>query len=199
MDNSVYRRPNKPRRIPVTRRRDEIDLVPAAKPLPEPLTVDKATECHVTPPEVAERMAEYLGRPDGPRVLEPSVGTGNLVAGLIELGYSAADVFAVERHIALAQRAYDRFPDMPILAGTDFLDYALCTLDRFHKIIMNPPFSKVKKHMAAAIKLMEPSEATLVALVPTTYQHDEAEELEVLGPDTFSTAKVNTKIIRITR
>ena len=37
----------------------------------------------------------------------------------------------------------------------------------------------------------------LVALVPITFQHDEAETLENLSNDTFSAAKVNTKIIRI--
>ncbi len=41
--------------------------------------------------------------------------------------------------------------------------------------------------------------ATLVALVPITYQHDEAEELEILDRETFPTAAVNTKIIRIER
>lgn len=39
--------------------------------------------------------------------------------------------------------------------------------------------------------------ATLVALVPITFQHPDAEHLETLPPDTFSTAKVHTKIIRI--
>ncbi len=41
--------------------------------------------------------------------------------------------------------------------------------------------------------------ATLVALVPITYQHDEAEELEELDRETFPTAAVSTKIIRIER
>jgi hypothetical protein len=41
--------------------------------------------------------------------------------------------------------------------------------------------------------------ATLVALVPITFQHDDAETLETLPPDTFATAKVHTKIIRIER
>lgn len=44
---------------------------------------------------------------------------------------------------------------------------------------------------------MEP--ATLVALVPVTFEHPEAEHLETLPPDTFSTARVHTKIIRIRR
>jgi len=37
---------------------------------------------------------------------------------------------------------------------------------------------------------------TLVALVPVTYQHDDAEALETLPRDTFSTVNVSTKIIR---
>ena len=44
---------------------------------------------------------------------------------------------------------------------------------------------------------MEP--ATLVALVPVTFEYPEAEQLETLPPDTFSTARVHTKIIRIRR
>jgi hypothetical protein len=73
----------------------------------------------------------------------------------------------------------------------------------FPRVIMNPPFSDVRKHVAAALSLMgrgghaEP--ATLVALVPITFQHDDAETLETLPPDTFATAKVHTKIIRIER
>jgi hypothetical protein len=41
--------------------------------------------------------------------------------------------------------------------------------------------------------------ATLVALVPVTFSHDEAETLETLPSDTFATAKVFTKIIRVRR
>lgn len=62
---------------------------------------------------------------------------------------------------------------------------------------MNPPFSDVRKHVAAALALLAPGGA-LVALVPVTFQHDRAETLETLPDDTFSTARVNTKIIRIT-
>lgn len=73
----------------------------------------------------------------------------------------------------------------------------------FPRIIMNPPFSSVRKHIAAALRLMgrgghaEP--ARLVALVPITFDHPEAVTLETLPADTFATAKVNTKIICIER
>lgn len=66
---------------------------------------------------------------------------------------------------------------------------------------MNPPFSGVRKHVAAALSLMgqngHDSPACLVALVPITFQHESAEELEILPEGTFPTANVRTKIIRI--
>ena len=48
MKPSVYRRPAKPLYAPVTRRRD-FEALPKAEPV-EVVTVDRATECHVTPP-----------------------------------------------------------------------------------------------------------------------------------------------------
>jgi len=41
----------------------------------------------------------------------------------------------------------------------------------------------------------DPAIVSLVALVQIAYQHGEMETLEALGPETFSTAKVHTKII----
>ncbi|AOR76524.1 hypothetical protein BES08_07040 [Novosphingobium resinovorum] len=59
----------------------------------------------------------------------------------------------------------------------------------------------VRKHVAAAVSLMgrngHDDVPTLVALVPITFRHPGAEELETLPADTFDTAKVYTKIIRI--
>ncbi|WP_298966662.1 hypothetical protein [uncultured Roseibium sp.] len=68
---------------------------------------------------------------------------------------------------------------------------------------MNPPFSQVRKHIKAALSLLgrnghdEP--AVLVALVPITYEHEDAETLETLPEDTFSTCTIRTKIIRIVK
>lgn len=75
--------------------------------------------------------------------------------------------------------------------------------DPYPRIIMNPPFSEVRKHIAAALTLLgrggHEAHAVLVALVPTTFVHPNAETLEILPTDTFATAKVHTKIIRITK
>ena len=65
---------------------------------------------------------------------------------------------------------------------------------------MNPPFRELRKHVAAALSLLGRGghdAATLVALVPVTFEHPDAEHLETLPPDTFSPARVHTKIIRI--
>jgi len=67
---------------------------------------------------------------------------------------------------------------------------------------MNPPFKAIKKHINAALSLLGTDAhdtAVLVALVPVTFNHDEAETLEELPRDTFSTAQVSTKIIRVER
>ena len=67
---------------------------------------------------------------------------------------------------------------------------------------MNPPFRNSKNHLSAALELLGHAghdSAILVALVPITFEHDEAELIETLPNDTFSTAAVNTKIIRIVR
>ena len=147
-------------------------------------------------------MAEYLNLRNGVTVLEPEAGTGNLVYAVFDtFPADSITVVALERHIALHDVMRDReYPSRGklITRCEDFLEYAATCRDTYDRIIMNPPFSQVRKHMAAAIKLLA-DDGVLVALVPTTWNHDDAEELEILGPDTFPTAKVHTKIIRIER
>jgi hypothetical protein len=60
MDRSLYKRPNKPSYMIVTKRQG---LAEGLDPLraPEVVAVDSRTECHVTPLDVAARMVDYLG------------------------------------------------------------------------------------------------------------------------------------------
>jgi len=171
--------------------------------LAAPITIDKNSECHVTPLDEAARMASYLGDKAGP-TLEPQAGTGNLIQALHDAGTLAKDITAVERHHGLYQAIKNRFTeDQHIsLIHQCFLEYAdeIKNNASYSRILMNPPFRHIKKHMAAALSLLDHSEgSTLVALVPVTYSHSDAEILETLSNDTFSTAKVFTKIIRIRR
>ncbi|MEP2533510.1 hypothetical protein [Shimia sp.] len=194
---AMYTRPNKPLSIPVKNRRDPAPFQPVE--LVQPVIVDAATECHTTPDSVARRMVEYLGPQGDYLTLEPSAGTGQLIRALLASGHSGNELTMVERHIGLCGHLYRYGP----VINRCFLEYAaeVKGAAAFPRIIMNPPFRKVRAHVAAAESLLgrgghaEP--ATLVALVPVTFKHDRAETLEELPPDTFPTARVFTKIIRI--
>lgn len=196
---SIYSRPAKPMRIPVRRRAEFEEIKPGT--LPEPVTVDASSECHVTPDDVAARMVRYLGPQGDYLTLEPSAGTGQLVRALFADGHSRYELTMVERHIKLAGELRQLGP----VINRCFLEWAAEARGKveFPRVIMNPPFSQVRKHVAAAVSLLgrgghaEP--ATLVALVPVTFVHPEAETMEELPSDTFATAKVFTKIIRIQR
>jgi hypothetical protein len=199
MRRDLYKRPAKPMRIPVKTREEFAEIKKGD--VPAPLIVDKATECHVTPDDVAARMVRYLGPQGDFLTLEPSAGTGQLVRALFAAGHSRFELTMVERHHALASELRRLGP----VFQRCFLEYAAEARGKveFPRVIMNPPFSAVRSHVAAALSLMgrngHDSPPVLVALVPITYQNDDAETLEILPPDTFATAKVNTKIIRIVR
>jgi hypothetical protein len=194
-----FNRPDKPLFLDRQRRERFGDLEKVE--LVEPVMVDRATECHVTPGDVAARMVDYLGPQGDWLTLEPSAGTGQLSRALLAAGHSRYELVQVERHIKLAAGLHG----FGSVVNRCFLEWAGEVVGKveFPRVIMNPPFSDVRKHVAAALSLMgrgghaEP--ATLVALVPITFQHDDAETLETLPPDTFATAKVHTKIIRIER
>ncbi len=202
MDKSVYQRPSKPRRMYGAPNIEAPVLAPLKAP--EVVAVDRATECHVTPPDVAARMVRYLGATGDYLTLEPSAGTGNLVQALYDSGHSRFELVAVERHSGLCSQIRQRFSDDQAIDPINecFLAYAERAQGsiEYPRIVMNPPFKQVRRHMKAALSLLGfggHHEATMVALVPITYHHDDAETLEELPRDTFSTATVSTKIIRI--
>ncbi len=173
--------------------------------LPQAIEIDNATECHVTPPDVAARMVEYLGQVGDFLTLEPSAGTGNLLAALFESGHSVNETVAIERHHGLCKAIRSRFQGKEYIVDPMqrcFLEYVeeWTGQGEYPRIIMNPPFKQIRKHMAAALSLLgrggHSSPAVLVALVPITYQHEDAELLEELPRDTFPNCQVFTKIIR---
>jgi phospholipid N-methyltransferase len=199
MKTSVYSRPNKPRFMDVKNRRNKgLEIAPIE--LTQPIMVHASTECHRTPNDEAARMVDYLNWEPGQQILEPHGGTGQLVRALLDSGVSSGQIDVVELNNELYSRLDAEFSP----AGTKvnqgcFLEYATAySGDGFNKIILNPPFKAVRKHMAAALKLLKRG-GSLIALVPVTYRHDDLYEIEILSNDTFSTAKVNTKIIEIER
>jgi hypothetical protein len=185
---SRYSRPAKPLFVPVPKR-DWLSRSISAGELPTPIAVDVNSECHVTPHDVASRMADLIGDLRAVDVLEPSAGTGNLAKAVLAAGCDRDRLTLVELHTRLASG----LQGLGKVECADFLEWAR-TAPKFGAIIMNPPFSRVKAHMAAAASLLAPG-GTLVALVPVTFDGLGFEEYERLPVDTFSAAKVHTKIV----
>lgn len=121
-----------------------------------------APQLFPTPPELAARMVELAEIEPGARVLEPSAGTGNLVAALQDAG---ARVEAVELNLALADGLASRCKGVPVIPG-DFLDKGAFELGApFERIVMNPPFVNGAdiKHIQHALTFLKPG-GRLVAL-----------------------------------
>lgn len=203
MKRALYTRPNKPLSIPV-RDWQRNTKAPEPQAIAAPVIVDKATECHVTPRDVAALMADQFDAPGDKQTLEPSAGTGALVQAMLDAGQSRFEITTVEKHHALHSQLVRRFGSSGHWHKC-FLDYEEEARGKieFRQIIMNPPFKAVKAHMKAALSLLgsngHDSPGELVALVPITYEHPDAYTVTELGPDTFAAAKVHTKIIKIVK
>jgi len=199
MKSSLYQRPNKPKTITVHKREGAPEMA-LTTPM-DIVTLDRSTECHVTPPDVAAYMVDVLELDRTHRVLEPQAGTGNLARALLDDGHSSDLITLTERSYELCDVLARRFDGIKP-TQTCFLEFEndVSQSQRFQRIITNPPFRKTKLHMDAALRLLSrcgSNDAVLVALVPSTYEHPNAELMDVLPNDTFALAKVNTKIIRI--
>ena len=192
MKASAYQSPEGVRRLVVHRR--ERREAPEAEII-KPLAVDYRTQCHVTPSDPAAYMAECLNIKAGDSILEPHAGTGNLLQAVFDEGADIEQVRAVEINSQLIGATLDRFPEL-ICHQADFLKWAK-TAPRFDKIIMNPPFSNYKLHVSTALDLLKPG-GVLVALLPVTFNWEGFETLDELDSETFSSAKVRTKIVKFT-
>lgn len=199
MNTNLYQRPANKSRFTVVSNREVAPKMALPKTI-DIIEVDKFTECHVTPISVANRMVSYLGSIDDSNICEPEAGTGNIIQALLEHGYRAKQITAIERHYNLCNTIEKRFTGENHIDPIQqcFLEFSQQTTKRFDKIIMNPPFKKIIAHMKAAISILA-SGGTIIALVPVSYNHENAELIEKLPSDTFPTVKVFTKIIEITK
>lgn len=175
--------------------------------LSRPIMVDKGTECHVTPLKIAAEMFYLADIREGHQVLEPSGGTGNLAFAIMDRGHDPKNITVIEQNWQLvesmAARAGAHFVEYPRsnaidlkIIHADFLEW-IVNGRTFDRIVMNPPFKAVKKHIQAAEQALKPG-GILIAIVPNSFEHPDADTLEQLGSGTFANAKVNTKIIKIT-
>jgi len=122
--------------------------------------VVSAPQLFPTPPELAERMVSLADIRPGHRVLEPSAGTGRILAALPNIR-PGGEVVAVEINYNLAKLLEEIADDT---RNCDFLE---CNgdLGKFDRILMNPPFSNGDdiKHITHAVKFLAPG-GKLVAI-----------------------------------
>ena len=126
------------------------------------VVVAVAPQLFPTPRDLAARMVEEAGIDrEFLTVLEPSAGTGRLVAAAHGAAYRVR-VTAVEVEPNMARALLDsRFLDNVFCA--DFMTWE--TSERFDRVIMNPPFANMQDiaHIRRAFELLKPG-GRLVAI-----------------------------------
>jgi hypothetical protein len=134
-----------------------------------------------TPPDLAARVVELADIKPGHRVLEPSSGTGQLVAA-VRSTEPAAELVHVEINRALC-----------ISTGAINRDFLACNgdLGKFDRVVMNPPFENGAdiRHIEHALGMLKPG-GRLVAICGNGPRQRErlqpqAISWEDLPPETF--------------
>jgi protein-L-isoaspartate O-methyltransferase len=144
--------------ITPTNTRDKIEQMQNA--LKAGVQVIAAPQLFPTPPALAERMVEEADILPGHCVLEPSAGTGSILAALPNVR-PFGSVTAVEINATLAA-SLEQVADETICG--DFLEQN-GNLGTFDRIVMNPPFENGAdiKHIQHAMKMLKPG-GRLVAI-----------------------------------
>jgi protein-L-isoaspartate O-methyltransferase len=153
------------------------------KTLKAGVQVVSAPQLFPTPPELARQMVELAFKNgwgvvicaemnDRCRILEPSAGTGNLIAAIRDAAKEERstlyELVAVEINNALAESMKQR---RNVEGGKDFSvlcdDFLTCNgvLGKFDRILMNPPFERGSdiKHIQHAMTFLNPG-GRLVAI-----------------------------------
>jgi len=123
---------------------------------PEPVIVDRSTECFTTPPEIIDRMIAAAGLGPGLDVLEPSAGTGAIALRVAPL-VTAVD--CIERDARLADRLRTVMPaDSGDVRCADFLEVEPNPILRYDRVLMNPPFAGQAdiRHVTHALGFLRP-------------------------------------------
>lgn len=118
-----------------------------------------------TPRPVVGRMLRLI--PHATRILEPSAGTGAILAGILEK-FPGASVEALELDTGRYQELMDRYGGRVTIHASDFLNHSAAPYDA---IAMNPPFAVERDayeyvtHITHAYSLLAHGGA-LVAIAP---------------------------------
>ena len=166
---------------------------PKNTPAPEPIFADRSTDAFFTPPEIAEELIQIAFPGKWQRILEPSAGTGSLIAAALEFEPELY-ITAVERYLPFVEQLKSRFPDIE-RHGEDFLEVTPEEIGRFDAIIMNPPFGRrqAPKHVEHARRFLKTG-GQITAIVPSTYDGP-GTTVRDLPAGTFANTEVRTKII----
>lgn len=119
-----------------------------------------------SPPAVVARVVKLAEIAPGMRVLEPSAGVGNIVAGVEAAG---AEVTAIEIDAARLQKAKER---CQMVGGIRLLNFLSTKPEpTFDRVAMNPPFAKQADiaHVEHAAKFLKPG-GRLVSVMSPTWQ-----------------------------
>ena len=154
-----------------------------------------------TPKEVARKVAMLAEVEPGHRVLEPSAGTGRLLAPMVKLGaYCVAVEMDPDRCETLAQE----FGGKALLISGDFLNLGTYTIGGpFDRIVMNPPFYRGEdiKHIRHAFGMLAKGGVLVAICADGPKQHeafrDAGEYWEELPAGSFkaSGTNVNTAVV----
>jgi methylase of polypeptide subunit release factors len=156
-----------------------------------------------TPEPLATRMVGMLELHAHARVLEPSCGTGRLLAALAATSLPL-EVDALDIAQPLVDDCATRFTGWKVIRG-DFLAYR--TLERYDRIIMNPPFRRGSdiKHICHAAGMLARG-GKLVSLCYNGAQQNAklkplCDSWEVLQPGTFKSegTSADVSLLTITR
>lgn len=181
-----------------------------------------------TPAPLADQMAALLDAQEGDKVLEPSVGRGDLICALARRGFCGR-VVAFEVNCTIAEMTGKQFADPRLVRvqacpdfvdfsanasnvdvtvyGGDFLDNASALAPTFDRILMNPPFANgaAIAHIEAAVGLLSDRPGSrLVALVPAgpreaiAFQDRPGWTWEDLPPGSFKEAGTMVRVALVT-
>lgn len=119
----------------------------------------KAHQFYPTPEKVAAIAAEIAVIEPHHLCLEPSAGTGGLADHMPKEQTRCIEVSKLRCDV-LTAKGYD-------VTHADFIEWSSKTLDRFDRIVMNPPFDQGRwqAHLEAAASLLKPH-GRLVAILP---------------------------------
>jgi phospholipid N-methyltransferase len=161
--------------------------------------VFSAPQLFPTPADLARRMVEIADIQPGMRVLEPSAGTGNILAALPNVR-PGGQVVAVEISVNLSNLLREIADEVH---NEDFLECK--NLGEFDRIVMNPPFIQGAdiKHIKHAASMLAPDGYLVAICAGGPNQKRELEPMaelwEPLPAETFkdSGTMVNTVLLTI--